>query len=313
MVRGDFNREELPLFILANWRGFSGGQRDLFEGILQAGSTIVENLRTYEQPIFVYLPMMGELRGGAWVVVDSKINLNHIEMYADQTAKGNVLEPEGMVQIKFRTKELLECMGRLDQQLINLKAKLQDAKSSRALGSIESLQQQINSREKQLLPVYTQIATKFAELHDTPLRMAAKGEIREVLDWRKSRSFFCQRLRRRIGEHSLINSVRDAAGDHLSHEYAMSLIKNWYLSSNISRGEDAWLDDESFFTWKNDPRNYEDKLKELRVQKLLLQLTSIGHSVLELQALPQGFSALLSRVEPPMRAKLIEELRKVIN
>ncbi|XP_054796887.1 acetyl-CoA carboxylase 1-like [Prosopis cineraria] len=308
----DFNREELPLFILANWRGFSGGQRDLFEGILQAGSTIVENLRTYKQPIFVYLPMLGELRGGAWVVVDSKINSNHIEMYADQTAKGNVLEPEGMVEIKFRTKELLECMGRLDQQLINLKAKLQDAKTSRALGRIESLQQQINSREKQLLPVYTQIATKFAELHDTSLRMAAKGVIREVLDWSKSRSFFYRRLRRRIGEHSLINSVRDAAGDQLSHESAMGLVKNWYLSSDISRGEDAWLDDESFFRWKKEPSNYEDKLKALRAQKLMLQLTSIGDSALELQALPQGFSALLSKLEPPRRAKLIEELRKVI-
>lgn len=32
----EFDREGLPLFILANWRGFSGGQRDLFEGVLQA-------------------------------------------------------------------------------------------------------------------------------------------------------------------------------------------------------------------------------------------------------------------------------------
>ncbi|KAG0449700.1 hypothetical protein HPP92_027132 [Vanilla planifolia] len=102
----DFNREELPLFILANWRGFSGGQRDLFEGILQAGSTIVENLRTYKQPAFVYIPMMGELRGGAWVVVDSNINPDQIEMYAERTAKGNVLEPEGMIEIKFRPKRL---------------------------------------------------------------------------------------------------------------------------------------------------------------------------------------------------------------
>ncbi|KAF7829912.1 acetyl-CoA carboxylase 1-like [Senna tora] len=309
----DFNREELPLFILANWRGFSGGQRDLFEGILQAGSTIVENLRTYKQPIFVYLPMMSELRGGAWVVVDSRINSDHIEMYADETAKGNVLEPEGMIEIKFRTKELLECMGRLDQKLIKLKAKLQDAKSSGALGTIESLQQQIKCREKQLLPVYTQIATKFAELHDTSLRMAAKGVIRQVLEWRKSRSFFYRRLHRRVGEHTLINSVRDAAGDHLSHVSAMNFIKNWYLNSDIAKGRgDAWLDDEAFFRWKDEPGNYEDKLKELRVQKLLLQMTSIGDSVLELQALPRGFSALLDKLEPSRREKLIEELRKVL-
>jgi acetyl-CoA carboxylase / biotin carboxylase 1 len=31
----EFDREGLPLFLLANWRGFSGGQRDLFEGVLQ--------------------------------------------------------------------------------------------------------------------------------------------------------------------------------------------------------------------------------------------------------------------------------------
>lgn len=31
----EFDAEGLPLLILANWRGFSGGQRDLFDGILQ--------------------------------------------------------------------------------------------------------------------------------------------------------------------------------------------------------------------------------------------------------------------------------------
>ena len=31
----EFDLEGLPLFVLANWRGFSGGQRDLFEGVLQ--------------------------------------------------------------------------------------------------------------------------------------------------------------------------------------------------------------------------------------------------------------------------------------
>jgi len=294
----DFNREELPLFIIANWRGFSGGQRDLFEGILQAGSTIVENLRTYKQPIFVYIPMMGELRGGAWVVVDSRINSDHIEMYAERTAKGNVLEPEGMIEIKFRTRELLECMRRLDQQLITLKDKLSEAKSNKDFGAYDSLQQQIRFREKQLLPLYTQIATKFAELHDTSLRMKAKGVIREVLDWRNSRSVFYRRLYRRIGEHSLINSVRDAAGDQLSYVSAMNLLKEWYLDSDIAKGsDDAWLDDEAFFRWRDDPANYEDKLKELRVQRLLLQLTNIGDSALDLQALPQGLAALLSKVK----------------
>lgn len=297
----DFNREELPLFILANWRGFSGGQRDLFEGILQAGSTIVENLRTYKQPVFVYIPMMSELRGGAWVVVDSRINSDHIEMYADRTAKGNVLEPEGIIEIKFRTKELLECMGRLDQQLINLRAKLQEAKSNRTPAMVESLQQQIRAREKQLLPVYTQIATRFAELHDTSQRMAAKGVIKQVVDWDKSRAFFCRRLHRRIAESSLIKTLQDAGGDHISHKSAVETIKEWFLDSDIARGkEDAWLDDEAFFPWKDDPRNYEKNLQELRVQKVLLQLTNIGNSTSDLQALPQCLATILSKVKHPI-------------
>ncbi|XP_043698446.1 acetyl-CoA carboxylase 1-like isoform X2 [Telopea speciosissima] len=309
----DFNREELPLFILANWRGFSGGQRDLFEGILQAGSTIVENLRTYNQPVFVYIPMMGELRGGAWVVVDSKINPDHIEMYAERTAKGNVLEPEGMIEIKFRVKELVDCMGRLDQQLINLKARLQEAQSSGAPGAAEALQQQIKSREKQLLPIYIQIATRFAELHDTSLRMAAKGVVKQVVDSGNSRSFFYKRLYRRVAEDSLIRTVRDAAGDQLSHKVAMDLIKRWFLASKpMEVGKDAWVDDEAFLTWKDDPRNYEEHLQELRVQKVVHQLSNLGESVSDLRALPQGLAALLSKVEPNSRMQLIDEIQKII-
>jgi acetyl-CoA carboxylase / biotin carboxylase 1 len=38
----DFNSEGLPLMILANWRGFSGGQRDMFDQVLKFGSYIVE-------------------------------------------------------------------------------------------------------------------------------------------------------------------------------------------------------------------------------------------------------------------------------
>ena len=49
---------------------------------VQAGSLIVDELRTYRQPVFVYLPPGAELRGGAWVVIDSAINSDMIEMCA---------------------------------------------------------------------------------------------------------------------------------------------------------------------------------------------------------------------------------------
>ncbi|KAL8514106.1 hypothetical protein ACS0TY_013288 [Phlomoides rotata] len=310
----DFNREGLPLFILANWRGFSGGQRDLFEGILQAGSTIVENLRTYEQPVFIYIPKMGELRGGAWVVVDSKINPDHVEMYAERTAKGNVLEPEGSVEIKFRTRELLECMGRLDPEVINLKSRLQEARISGTPLIVEDLQNRIKTREKKLLPLYTQIAIKFAELHDTSLRMAAKGVIKEVVDWSNSRSFFYRRLYRRVVEDELVKNLRDAAGYQLEYRSARDMIKDWFLNSEVSEGEESsWMDDEVFFSWKDDVRNYEKKLQDLRVHKLSFQLASLGDSTMDLRALPQALHALLEKVDPSTRDKLRDELRKAFD
>ena len=46
----DFNREELPLMVLANWRGFSGGMKDMFDQVkpfssLKWNHTLKINLR----------------------------------------------------------------------------------------------------------------------------------------------------------------------------------------------------------------------------------------------------------------------------
>lgn len=156
----DLNHEGLPLMVFANWRGFSGGQRDMFDEVrdgshatarsslvlpplphtavlphhlsprcrtdeirssisqpsarlatcsrhvlscsaaasetrqhgfvsltpslrtqvLKYGALIVDALVEYKQPVFVYIPPHAELRGGAWVVVDSTVNANVMEM-----------------------------------------------------------------------------------------------------------------------------------------------------------------------------------------------------------------------------------------
>ena len=73
--------------VFANWRGFSGGMKDMFDQVLKFGSYIVDGLREYKQPILVYIPPAAELRGGAWVVVDPTINSKYMEMYADQESR----------------------------------------------------------------------------------------------------------------------------------------------------------------------------------------------------------------------------------
>ena len=42
-----------------------------------------------------------------------------------------------------------------------------------------------------------QVAVAFAEMHDTPARMVAKGVLQGVVPWAKARSFLATRLRRR--------------------------------------------------------------------------------------------------------------------
>jgi len=54
----------------------------------------VDQLRTYKQPAFVYLPPGAELRGGAWVVIDSAINSDMIEMCAPLLRRLTMCKPK---------------------------------------------------------------------------------------------------------------------------------------------------------------------------------------------------------------------------
>jgi acetyl-CoA carboxylase/biotin carboxylase 1 len=205
----DFNNgEQLPLMILANWRGFSGGQRDMYNEVLKYGSFIVDALVKFEQPVFIYIPPFGELRGGSWVVVDPTINPNFMEMYADAEARGGVLEPEGIVGIKYRKDKQLETMARLDPLYSSLKKEM--AKEGLCKEETDNIKRQMTQREQQLLPVYAQISLQYADLHDRAGRMKAKGVIREVLEWREARRFFYWRVRRRLNEEFLLRRITNA-------------------------------------------------------------------------------------------------------
>ena len=71
----------------------------MYGEVLKFGAMIVDALRTYRHPVFVYIPPNGELRGGAWVVIDPTINPAKMEMYADVQARGGILEPPGICEV----------------------------------------------------------------------------------------------------------------------------------------------------------------------------------------------------------------------
>lgn len=239
----DFNfGEELPLIILANWRGFSGGQRDMYNEVLKYGSYIVDALVGYKQPIMIYIPPSGELRGGSWVVVDPSINSDMMEMYADVEARAGVLEPEGMVGIKFRREKLLTTMKRLDKQY----GELSKQAERKDLGVEESsgIKVKLAEREKILMPIYQQISVQFADLHDRAGRMLAKGTIKQILEWKEARRYFFWRIRRRLDEEYLLKRVEDALPNSNRLE-RVARLKSW-CTSHVDLEDDKavaeWLE-----------------------------------------------------------------------
>lgn len=210
----DFNRgENLPLVVFANWRGFSGGTRDMYGEILKFGAQIVDALRTYKHPVFVYIPPNGELRGGAWVVIDPTINPGKMEMYADINARGGILEPPGICEVKYRKPDQMATAHRLDPVLSMLD---EDIASATSEEERNRLQGEISARENMLAPLYLQVAHEFADLHDRAGRMKAKDCIRDVLDWPTSREYFYWRIKRRQLEDKFKDDIVSASNGKMT-------------------------------------------------------------------------------------------------
>ncbi|KIY53020.1 hypothetical protein FISHEDRAFT_55652 [Fistulina hepatica ATCC 64428] len=197
----DFNREGLPLIIFANWRGFSGGQQDMYDEILKQGSKIVDGLSDYKQPVFVYIVPHGELRGGAWVVLDPSINSEQMQMYADVEARAGILEPEGVVEVRLRRNKMLGIMERLDSTYAAHKRDSKDpskTQEERAAAAAAA-----EHRETLLTPTYKQIALFRAG------RMEAKG-CAKPMEWKGARRYFHWALRARIAQSSALAVLADA-------------------------------------------------------------------------------------------------------
>ena len=107
----------------------------------------------------VYLPPRAELRGGSWVVIDPTINPSMMEMYSDPTASGGVLEPEAIVEIKYRAKDVRKTMERLDPVIKELMEEM--GKSGVAASEKALLEERLKRREEQLAGVYHQVHFHF--------------------------------------------------------------------------------------------------------------------------------------------------------
>lgn len=142
------------------------------------------------------------------------------------------MEPEGIVEIKLRKEQILNLMDRMDDTYHKLNQQLKESPDT------AMLKEQISSREKLLWPTYSQLALQFADLHDRPNRMKAKGTINEILNWPSSRQHFYWRLRRRLLEEEVFKKVVEADST-LSREATKDLFNKTFETLQSSTDEEA--------------------------------------------------------------------------
>ena len=259
----DFAKEGLPVMIFANWRGFSGGSRDMAGEILKFGAMIVDALREYEHPVYIYLPPHGELRGGSWVVVDPTINKEKMEMYADPDSRGGILEPAGITEVKFRLPDQLKMMQRIDPELKALNAELEGADND----SMDEILGQIKAREESLKPVYLQAATEFADLHDKTGRMKAKGVIEQAVAWEDSREFFFWRAKRRMFEDNFVDQLK-AADSSVTRESGLDLLKGLFSGD--------WSDNKAVAEfYESDLDKVNDAIKSKKAEAIKAKMSAL--------------------------------------
>lgn len=228
-----------------------------------------------------------------------------MEMYADVESRAGVLEPEGIVGLKYRREKVLSTMARLDPVYASLKRSLED--KDLPSEQVDDLKIKLAAREKALAPIYQQIAIQFADLHDRTGRMKAKGVIRKDLEWCDSRRFFYWRLRRRLNEQTMVRTMKNIhGGKSVTQAEAIGYLKKWYFE----RGSTNWEDgDKDVAGWlERDGKSINAKIETLKEESVATELLALAKS--NKSALLDGLAKVfetLSAEDKDMVLKHMEE------
>jgi len=120
---------------------------------------------------------------------------------------------------------------------------------------------EIKKRENAVASIYSQVATHFADLHDTPGRMLAVGAVRKVVPWEEARSYFYFRLKRRTQEFYIRDLLIRECKNKLTKKEAGNVIHSWYIDA-VANG--TLSNSES---WEEDDRIIGEWLSNINVMK----------------------------------------------
>ena len=204
--------------------------------------------------------------------MDPTINPQMMEMYADEDSRGGILEPEGIVNIKYKKDRQIETMARLDPTYAELKKKSMEKGLTAARQN--EIKAKMTERENLLLPVYLQIALQYSDLHDRAGRMKAKDVIRLPLQWAQARRFFYWRLRRRLNEEYVLKRMAAAQSTELISRGAnLKTLEAW---SGVPKFA---TDDMSTAMWYEEHRKtIHDKIEGLKAEAVAYDVASLLRS-----------------------------------
>jgi acetyl-CoA carboxylase/biotin carboxylase 1 len=211
-----------------------------------------------------------------------------MEMYADEDARGGVLEPEGIVNIKYRRDKQLETMARLDPEYRALRKQLAD--NSLTPEQLTEIKAAATAREQLLLPVYLQVSLQFADLHDRAGRMKAKDVIRQSLVWREARRFFYWRVRRRVNEEYILRRMLSASKNPLSSRARnLETLAAWTGVPNFSHA-----DHDVAMWYEENRKTVHEKVEALKTEGVAFDVASLlrGNSKGGLKGVQQVLSML---------------------
>ena len=209
-------------------------------------------------------------------------------------------------------------MERLDPEMKKLVNELKNAPDNASRADLEGL---IKARVEVLSPIYHQVAVQFADLHDTPSRMMAKGVIREVIPWRESRRKLYWRLVRRLHEKKLTRQI-EKTGANLNQGQKTELLRRWFTENERSKEATAdkhgWEEDKPVAEWlakqvkaDHDACQFiKDNLKLMRVESMMSQfrklVTQMNHDELH-----EAGVYLAQRLSTGKKDEFVEAVRQV--
>ena len=102
------NMERLPIFFIANFKGFDGGDLQMKKGVLNKGSSLLKALNNYDNNLYIYVPNNSELRGGTYVIFDPLLSKNNnIKLVLHPKSKIGVLESDALNDIKVKKNNIM--------------------------------------------------------------------------------------------------------------------------------------------------------------------------------------------------------------